>query len=931
MSLGPIDIKRAVQDRKSDVFNTLRNNASALNVARRIKKNLKSWSPGTREGTGNDVELSNKYGRSIGGLVNWFDNNHSAALDTICYDDFELVYQLHYDIARTAVFGVNTMTVHVPVSWRKCDVEAVGYAGPLKTIMTREKLSSAARSGIPDRDQVAKDTGWSRTAVRNIPDDMMSTLQNLVENVSVGQSKMTRLVKGFLLLLEVQERGDLGMRVNAPLSILYEPMAVLNSYRQGDRAYVYNSKPDSEAHTMVLQLMGGAYPPPMLNSHVTIPADGQQVVMVAKGQLPQNGRLVTLTPQLIYASIMTYAIDVSCTGELQEALLIACSLQENRYFSRVRLPIVISVDELMAPSFISENSQLNRPFITTGMAKSLGRIHQMVQFCICKDIIGASVMQTKTGFDPSASIRAYLNSNAKLVSKMAEGMAGFDIVASTASMKIYEELTVTDYTDMLNLSIFEGLWLVNSANRVVDNGILAAIIDGEKLLTNDRSSYHVLKEEMQIAGIDIEDAKMPNVAGQFTTTWVGVKVDKHKMERKPPRRVRVKAQLTRDCEFQPSMNIKAGGNKARHSASKKSDTKSVVINLRTSPKSSKNSNELPEYFSPTSSHLGEIEVDEETEQAMRDEMADLGEGEGRYLTAKQIAEEARAKVVGDSMSKLRDALAGARTTELVTLLGADHPQLTQDESINMMINKEKGSLSVKERDEWKKVLHDSWDCVEGSANLDAAVGAIAASGKAPRYLLTGNNKYAKAYNKVVEMRHPDLCSDPLDRLKAKGSGWSGDIRTIPKEGLPYIANSRPWLDWLGKVGIGGSEMLGCGKEKGGKIGASRYVLADVIAKQPNLDIDDVRPLFNLLRGKRYNLLPEGASREMIRQEYTNMEWKVEPTSLSIRREHKDDSQWLFMASRYNMEFDVELLKVLCGTFFVPQEVRSELRRNYGLF
>lgn len=924
MSMGPIDIKRAVQERKSAVFNTLRNNASALNVARRVKDNLKSWSPGSRAGTGTDLELSNRYGRSIGGIVNWFDNHHSAALDTICQDDFELIYQLHYDVARIAVFGVNTMTVHVAVSWRKCDIEVVGYAGPLRTLMTREKLASAARAGIPDRDQVSKDSGWSKDAVRRLPDDLMSTLQNLLSTVSIGQSKITRLVKGFLLLLEVQERGALGMAVNTPLSILYEPMAVLQSFRQGDRAYVYNSKPDSEAHTMVLQLMSGAYPPPMYNSHISIPADGTQIVMVSKGQLPNNGRPVTLTPQLVYASLMTYAMDVSLTGDLQEALLIACSLQENRYFSKVRLPTVISVDDLMAPSFIPENSQLNRPFITTEMAKSLGRIHQMVHFCICKDIVGASVMQTKAGFDPSASIRTYLNSNSKLVSKMAEGMAGFDIVASTASLKIHEELTTVDYTDMLNLSIFEGLWLVNSANRVVDNGIIAAIIDGERLLTQDRSSYHVLREELEIAGVDIEDSKMPNVAGQFTTTWVGTKSIIKNKKPKMRKRITVSAKLARECDFQPGMNLKAAGNKQRHGVMVRENILKPSRAMSHRAQLSDKTEELPSYSSPSSSHLGpvtSIPESEVTEEAVP------------VFSPTTIAYEAKARLTKDSFSKLQAAIKTAADKLDKTTITTDHPQLIPDDYVKQIVNKEKFSLSVKERDEWARLLLDHWDVVEGTDTLDTALGAILAGGKLTKFLLSGNNKYAKSYNMMVMNKFPDLAVSLEEQVRSQGSSWKGDVSTLPKKSIIHIANSPAWTEWLTNFGINGSEMLGSGSERhNGKSKQSRYVIADVLGKCGNLSLNDVGVISNFLEDKRYNLMPKQTTRDMMEQNYATLDWRREPTSLGPRNESKEDSQWLCMAARYSgLSFDIDVLKHLCGSFSVPWEIRQELKENYNLF
>jgi len=555
-----LNYKTSEEDDRNRVFKELRARASALRNAKARSSNLQVWNPATREGTSHYRENITRYGKDIGAVLTYFDNAHSSALDTICHDEFVLEYQVHGDIGREVVYGENTLSIFTTVTWELCEVSVILYPDLLTMTMPREKITTAAREGIPDRDQVAKSTGWSRDAVRQIGDEDLSLFKVMLSQVTVGQSKVTRLVKGFLLLLECMEKGELTIDLEVKDYVTYAPAPVLNSFRDSGRAYVYNSRPTSHVHTAVLHRMCGSYPPPEIDSHVSIPSDGERVYMVMEGRRCTDS-LVTLTPNLIYASIMMYAMDVSCTSVLQEALIIACSLQQNRYFSRVKLPKVASQFDLMVPAFVANGSKLDKPILSLNMSKSLGRIHQMLMFSNIKDLISAAEFTTKRGFSAAGSIRAFMGSQASLMSQMASHISPLGLLEATKRMKVHECLDEADFSDLASIPIFEGLWLCQDAISTVKNGVIMPLVRGSADMDNRANGEAVLARELNLAGVSYDRRRLPR--GVFTVSWVCTGRPAVKKQFKTRRGVTSKIKLTHECDDTPGDVLRTSGRKKR--------------------------------------------------------------------------------------------------------------------------------------------------------------------------------------------------------------------------------------------------------------------------------------------------------------------------------------------------------------------------------
>lgn len=957
-SFGNTDMQRGQMDEKKTVFSQLRREAQALNVAKQARARLTTWNPGTREGAKGYREKVVRFGRQVGGLLDYFDNKHSPALDIIAGDRFLLKYQIFGDIDREPAFGQNTMTAEVPVTWDKCEVEVKLYAGSLDKLMSRAKLTGSAREGIPNRNDVAKSTGWNQDAVRNFPDNRMESLVSLLEQMQTGQSKLTRLVKGFLLLLEISDRKEVDFHIGDHIHVTYGIQDVCNSYDLGDRCYVFTSKPTSAAHSAVLLAMCRSYPPPQFPSHVKVPADAKDICLVSQGRQLQPGTAVTLNPGLVYSSILTYAMDTSCTGLLQEAQIIACSLQENRYFSRVGLPNVVSLYDLMVPAFVAQSSALETARLSGDLSKAVGRVHQMLGMVAAKDIISATYMQSSRGFDPSGAIRQYLNSNSRLVSQMASKLTHIGLFDATPSLRIFSEMDDLDYADMLNLSIFEGLWLVSDAGASVENGPISFLLNGDKLMSGDRAGYDVLVEELVLANITIEHHKMPT--GAFTTRWVAAKRDESLRLRRLPRTPH-KVKMVQDCDYTPGLNLKGHGRKARLGGGSVHRRSSSAIPLhqvlrsppRTDDSSSSRSarwshragiqlgkrDEPPAYesgrsSSPLTTSVEESLSQQEGEHHLFEEEPELPKQQTTIATA------ARKKLGRATLDKILEAHSEAqeakslavaqRNRRIERMLAPDDRQFTDEEQVDRLLKD--GGLSGKERKEWSSLIEVTighWRAKEagGMSDLVALFDSSGREGGLNRVtaLLSGNSKHTLALNEIINKCNPGKFESMLSAMVRERGSWVGDIDAAPAEGIKFVHGSESWKQWLGDLGVDADETVFGGQTLG------RF-LAEAVSRG-NCTQRQVRKLAGMVEGMTINLMPPQYTPTDLGNVPTHdLDWRNAPSSLGERPFAQEDGRWLVAAATAAGNFfNVKELRKLCSEFNVPRELRDALREKYGLF
>lgn len=949
--MSQISYDNAKYAEKNLAFNRIRDGASALRRAKAIRTKVQLWNPATREGTGNHREKIVTLGRDIGGTAAYFDNKRSSALEVVCEDKFTVHYQLYGDIGREAVHGQNTLSIFSEITWERCEVRSALYPGSLATVQGREKLVSAAREGIPNRDDVAKVTGWSRDAIRALPDSDMSMFKTLLNSVIAGQSKLTRLVKGFLMLLECMERDSIDVTLDVQNFIVYNPANVINSFRQGDRAYVYNSAPRSNPHTAVLWRMCGEYPPPELaGSHVYIPADAGNVFMVLQGELVERGANVHLTPGLIYASIMTYAMDVSCTEHLQEALIIACSLQQNRYLSRVRLPTVVSTYDLMIPGFMQTTTRMDKPILTRQMAVSIGRLHQMLTFMNIKDILTAAELSTSAGFNPVDSMRSYLSSQATLINQMAGDISSLKLLEATLHMKVHEELREEDFSDILNISAFEGLWLCDENVRSVENGVLAALTNGVSDMSGNVTSFDVVKREMDLGRIVYNEAEIPH--GSFTIRWVCV--TKTENEFIPPVRRRISRQiaLVHPCNKVPGSSLRST-KKKRFGPKKDSQPIQVAPELIPQPFRPKFSPPRPRSVraptpEPAPSRRGSsdssihelIESSNGDSHHPPDEDSPPPKYESPESTktssSKTSSAYERSRIAHEALTKLTGQVSEAADARAVKrVVGDVTAQVSTAESVKRLRDAEGIKLSHKEIGSLA-LLIETMGMEKIAANagkLQDIVNHMERKGAFLNYTgegMTGNSKIAEQINKLIDIGSTRNTFGSMRReMLEKKVAWDGDIESAPPDAIRYVVNSPVWLRYLEDLDISYQE-----KDEDSQMPMNQ-ILANIISRsEEGVTVKHAKYIHAWVHGATAGHFPgqiAAAEIEMVGPPDT-VAYKVHPASFGQRKYDLADSRWLVMACRINRAiFDKKFLINLTKEFHLTPNMISQLRATYGLF
>jgi hypothetical protein len=529
-------------------FREVRNEGKAFKQAAGHGK-VELWDPvngelGDREATSHEC---------IGALHDLIGSQMPGSLAALAENEFNIHYSLFGRTAGQSEPGESTKSVVAKVDWGYIPTSIELYDGPGTQLIPREGIVHSINESRIDRKMLSNFSGWAWDATKNVADAELAKLLNLITLAVGPQNRLTRQVKACLCYLSLTRSGPIAVNRRLGRTIMYSLDAVLGEAARQGSAYIFSSSPGSEKHSLVLEMMGEAFPPAYLryDRYVTIPADGESLCIVAYGGQPHPNVDVTIDASDVWASLCAYSADMGITDTLESAFVIACSIDQSRYFTKIGLPSVTSMGDLVRPMFLEGSlMQRPRPEMTNEMATGLGRIHQMLCFTLAKDVATAAYYSTRSGFEWRDDCRTFLARQESGV--MHHGRAHNEhgnLFAATKEMRFLTYLDGAGLDHVMGVSIFEGLWLYNKVRKVVKGGVLSMLKSGIIDDSAESPSSHVLEDEFRQAGI----AMVTMIDGDMTV--MGTSVESLRVFVPRGKRFVTKARLTEKPDKRTSPRI----------------------------------------------------------------------------------------------------------------------------------------------------------------------------------------------------------------------------------------------------------------------------------------------------------------------------------------------------------------------------------------
>ncbi|CAN8255073.1 unnamed protein product [Cochlearia groenlandica] len=211
-----------------------------------------------------------------------------------------------------------------------------------------------------------------------IPNDLRKVL---------NEGKLSRLVKGCLIYLDHLESGP-KTYLKADINTLeYNVKNLTRAMYFKETAYVSTKHELEPAYNMILYAMCQECPSPLFGGvdHVKIPDDGKVIYLVGYSPI-KHYRNVVVTPELVMHALVEYSNQFWLAEELESAMIIACSLRQNRYLEVVRLPDVHSCCDLINPALCGSEAGGGRVTENIKLSKEAGVMLDGMITCLKKGV-----------------------------------------------------------------------------------------------------------------------------------------------------------------------------------------------------------------------------------------------------------------------------------------------------------------------------------------------------------------------------------------------------------------------------------------------------------------------------------------------------------------------------------------------------------------
>lgn len=417
----------------------------------------------------------------LAGVAKYVDKRIKGGAYSLIQDSFIFDYDVRCNIDGPARYGEECINISVPVKWACNPVEVRYVPGPLRDVLVSPELTQVIHeSKARSLNEFAGMVGLGVDEVRNSEAHRAGELVKVFATGTYGQSKIARLVKGCMLYLDFKEKGPRTYESFSLKGMEYRVKDLVKTLDYEDTAYVFNSNDGSNTASAILYSMCQEYPHPVFGgvAHVTIPADASSILLVAYSY-PKTKFQVMITAETIWGALVQYADQFRLGGDLEAALAIACSLRQNKYFTTVTLPGVISTCDIIYPAMTRMKDGVTMKTLISGDAAAmLGRVHQMVSLVLFKDLDTSMTNTAILNQTIDSSLRQLFKKDDRgLVEYMGDKCCS-EILKVTKSMNWMSGMDDASIAKMRSYSVFEGFWLVSNPKTVFKDGIMKCLKKG---------------------------------------------------------------------------------------------------------------------------------------------------------------------------------------------------------------------------------------------------------------------------------------------------------------------------------------------------------------------------------------------------------------------------------------------------------------------
>lgn len=432
-------------------------------------------------------------------------------------------FLLSYDVLGGLNLGMDsrlcTANIHAEVRWDKREISVETVTTEVNGLLLHPDLRPVhpyeALKGRTlwwrectgfDENDMDRASAWD---ARRVWDIMLS---------SQCSHKLTRIVKGWLNVFWLREHGETEIEIEAN-NITYSVSGVVGEYDAGNHSYIWVSEWETDAYLVALLMMCDEYGiREHQYGHVKIPGEENIYVVSYSDSDRLRGKAVINWNEYTLA-MRNYALSCHCGEDLDNGLIIATFLRENKYFDEIRMPRVVSRCDLILPA-LDTPSPTYKPMMVLpdDMAcKAMGRTLNATACLIVRDALCSFKAAPQFGYE-SNQCNLWMHGNERNIRSKYSVSGRSSLVSFLKEVLFFCNVSEDDLKRFNQHSYFELGWVGGHLMNGMPHGLIQTMCKGRERRDNDAvhrngsdETLNALYHEMALADARV-DGNIPEGA-----------------------------------------------------------------------------------------------------------------------------------------------------------------------------------------------------------------------------------------------------------------------------------------------------------------------------------------------------------------------------------------------------------------------------------